>query len=265
MMVFNNQQRSGYEEISSYSPNYYKRLLEMDAVFRLAGWLTDLMANDMENVVSGQFLKYMEGEALERYEAFLGIKADRDKNTEDRKSYIMALLIGSGKLSNDKVREIVNQFTEYECDIILEGSVLYINMTFNDDPAKYMGSLRDVIRQKVPAHIEIIYHGMDGLEIIVELKNSITMERIHHKMNFYLYSNGKVAYLDGNAYLNGRLLLYNAFDLYPVRDRHALEVQQSETADTGQVIMKRNYHLLDGSLVLDGSTILNAKEWKEEI
>lgn len=265
MMVFNNQQRSGYEEISSYSPNYYMRLLEMDAVFRLAGWLTDLMADDMEKVVSGQFLRYMEGEALERYEAFLGIKADRDKSIEDRKAYIMALLIGSGKLSNEKIREIVNQFTECECGIVLEGFTLYINMTFNGDPAKYMGSLRDIIRQKVPAHIEIIYHGRDGQGIIVELENNITVERIHHKINFYLYSNGKVAYLDGSAYQNGSLFLDNVFDLYSVRDRHVLEVQQAENADTGQVTIKRNYHLLDGSLVLDGGTILNAKEWKEDI
>lgn len=45
MLVFNNQQRSGYEEIASYSPRYYRSIKEMDAVFRLAGWLTDLMGS----------------------------------------------------------------------------------------------------------------------------------------------------------------------------------------------------------------------------
>ena len=51
MLVFNNQQRSGYEEIASYSPRYYRSIKEMDAVFRLAGWLIDLMAQDMEDMV----------------------------------------------------------------------------------------------------------------------------------------------------------------------------------------------------------------------
>ena len=41
---------SGYEEIASYSPRYYRRIKEMDAVFRLAGWIIDLMAQDMEDM-----------------------------------------------------------------------------------------------------------------------------------------------------------------------------------------------------------------------
>ena len=79
MLVFNNQQRSGYEEIASYSPRYYRSIKEMDAVFRLAGWLIDLMAQDMEDMVAFQFLKYMDDEALTRYEVFLGIAKDPNK------------------------------------------------------------------------------------------------------------------------------------------------------------------------------------------
>ena len=63
MLVYNNQQRSGYEEIASYSPRYYRNIKEMDAVFRLAGWLLDLMAQNMEDMVAFQFLKYMDDEA----------------------------------------------------------------------------------------------------------------------------------------------------------------------------------------------------------
>ena len=55
MLVFNNQQRSGYEEIASYSPRYYRSIKEMDMVFRLAGWIIDLMAQDMEDMVAFQF------------------------------------------------------------------------------------------------------------------------------------------------------------------------------------------------------------------
>ena len=54
MLVFNNQQRNGYEEIASYSPRYYRGIKEMDAVFRLEGWLIGLMAQDMEDVVAFQ-------------------------------------------------------------------------------------------------------------------------------------------------------------------------------------------------------------------
>ena len=96
MLVFNNQQRSGYEEIASYSPRYYRSIKEMDAVFRLAGRLIDFMAQDMEDMVAFQFLKYMNDEVLTRYETFLGIKKDESKTLDERKAYISAMLIGAG-------------------------------------------------------------------------------------------------------------------------------------------------------------------------
>ena len=176
MLVFNNQQRSGYEEIASYSPRYYRSIKDMDAVFRLAGWLIDLMAQDMEDMVAFQFLKYMDDEALTRYEVFLGIAKDPNKTLDERKAYINALLIGSGKLSADKIKAIVRQFVDCECDIQLSGAELYINMTFKDNPDRYIEDIRSLIKGKVPAHIEIIYHGSEGLDIVVQLANTVTVE-----------------------------------------------------------------------------------------
>ena len=103
-MYFNNQQRSGYEEIASYSPRYYRSIKEMDAVFRLAGWLIDLMAQDMEDMVAFQFLKYMDDEALTSMKCFWELQKIRTKTLDERKAYINALLIGSGKLSADKIK-----------------------------------------------------------------------------------------------------------------------------------------------------------------
>ena len=49
-----------------------------------------------------QFLKYMDDESLTRYEAFLKITKDPNKTLSERKAYISALLIGSGKISANK-------------------------------------------------------------------------------------------------------------------------------------------------------------------
>ena len=265
MLVFNNQQRSGYEEIASYSPRYYRSIKEMDAVFRLAGWIIDLMAQDMEDMVAFQFLKYMDDEALTRYEVFLGIMKDANKTLEERKAYINALLIGSGKLSADKIKAIVRQFVDCECDIELSGAELYINMTFKDNPDKYMEDIRSLIKGKVPAHIEIIYHGSEGLDIVVQLANTVTVERMRHRMDFYLYSNGGITYLNGTAAFDGSFLLGSQLELFPVRDRHRLEVVQKESVEAESILIKKNLNYLDGSIFLDGSTTLNAAEWKEEI
>lgn len=167
MLVFNNQQQSGYEEIASYSPRYYRSIKEMDAVFRLAGWLIDLMEQDMENVVAYQFLKYMNEEVLTRYEAFLRIVRDENKTIDERKSYINALLIGSGKLSADKIIEMVNQFGGCDCEsVTLDGSTLHISIIVDEDFNQWISdSIRGLIKRNAPAHITtdtIYYNALSG-------------------------------------------------------------------------------------------------------
>nr|WP_300663076.1 putative phage tail protein [uncultured Acetatifactor sp.] len=167
MLVFNNQQRNGYEEIASYSPRYYRGIKEMDAVFRLEGWLIGLMAQDMEDVVAFQFLKHMDDEALDRYEAFLGVVSDADRSIDERKAYISALLIGSGKLSADKIIEIVGQFRGCDCESVsLEGSTLHISIIADKDfDQQISNGMCGLIKGKIPAHIAmdaVFYSALSG-------------------------------------------------------------------------------------------------------
>lgn len=53
MIVFHNQQKTGYEEIVSYGPRFYPQIKEMDAIYRFAGWTVDQMAADLENLIGG--------------------------------------------------------------------------------------------------------------------------------------------------------------------------------------------------------------------
>ena len=265
MNVFNNQQRSGYEEIASYSPKFHRDIKEMDAIFHLAGWLSDLMARDLERTVSNQFVDFMEEEVFSEYEAFLGITKDINKSPEERKAYVNALLTGSGKISKDKIIAIVNQLAKCECDIILDGYELYVNMRFKDNPTKYMSDIRSLLNEKVPAHIEIIYRGSEDLNIVVLLVNTVNLERIRYKMDFHMYGNGKTCYLDGSALLDGCLTLNSKLNLFQIKDRHRGEVIANEAFEINSIRIKKNLYRLDGSLVLDGQTKINAAEWKEEI
>ena len=128
-----------------------------------------------------------------------------------------------------------------------------------------MEDIRSLIKGKVPAHIEIIYHGSEGLDIVVQLANTVTVERMRHRMDFYLYSNGGITYLNGTAALDGSFLLGSQLELFPVRDRHRLEVRQKEAVEAESILIKKNLNFLDGGILLDGSTTLNAAEWKEDI
>lgn len=155
MIVFNNQQRSGYEEIASYSPFYYRNIREMDAIFHLEGWLVDLMAKDMENMIAYQFLKNMDEESLTRYEIFLGVARNMVRTLNERKSYIYAMLIGAGKLSACKIERMVNQFPGCVCDyIVLVESTLHVSIVIIDElNIDIRDIIHELIKRKIPAHI----------------------------------------------------------------------------------------------------------------
>lgn len=169
MLVFNNQQRSGYEEIVSYSPRYYRSIKEMDAVFRLAGWIIDLMAQDMEDMVAFQFLEHMNDHVLSRYEIFLGITKDADKTLDERKNYVNAVLLGSGRISADRIASIVNQFAGCVCeDVALTEDLLCISITVDKSiNLKTRESIYDLIKMKLPAHIsvDIAFDNVVSLEM----------------------------------------------------------------------------------------------------
>lgn len=231
MLVFNNQQRSGYEEIASYSPRYYRSIKEMDAVFRLAGWLIDLMARDMEDMVAFQFLKYMDDEALTRYEVFLGIIKDPNKTLDERKAYISALLIGSGNLSADKIKAIVRQFVDCECSVELSGAELCINMVFIDNPDRHMEDIRNFIRRKVPGHLFLLFFVVYRGEVQQTVHSQVPTVRF--KTEFYPMFNLPELCLDGSWELDGSQSLDgyhggDTIDLNPV----SMAVQVPVCVDT---------------------------------
>lgn len=264
MLVFNNQQRSGYDEIVSYGPKFYPSIKEMDAIYRFAGWTLDLMAADLEKLVSYQFLNYMDDEALTRFEKFLGIPYDGSKTIEERKTLAYANWSSSGKMSKTKIASIVNAFAECECTVSFENSVLNIDMVFKDDPTVYMDDIRELLRKTIPAHIEILYKGKVDTNIIFTWINKVSVDKIVNKIPFHLYRTVGGIMLDGSHFLDGTSLLNNTYSLFPVSDKHIFSVNNNENASFSVEISK-NLHYLDGTNMLDGTLKLDSYYKKEDL
>lgn len=267
MMVFNNQQRSGYEEIVSYSPHYYRNIKEMDAVFRLAGWLVDFMARDMENMVAFQFLKYMDEESIARYETFLGIMRDSNKTLEERKAYINALLTGTDKFSADKIISIANQFVDCECSIQLLGAELRISMTFKDNEDKYIGEIRKLIRTIGPAHLRYRF-SVRFCYATADEENFAMQNMVLGKVRFVL----KMPFFslrsyDGTFRYDGRTQ-YDSKRRYRIgagmRLHCGVEAPKEEIGNLSAE-SRRNVQHYDGKKCYDGTTRYNAMVRKDVI
>ena len=74
--VFYNQQRSGYEELLSYGPLFYRDLLEMDTNYRFAGKTLDVGAEGLEKLMQDQFIDTADEETISRWEKWLNLLPD---------------------------------------------------------------------------------------------------------------------------------------------------------------------------------------------
>ena len=67
--VFYNQQRSGYEELLSYGPLFYRDLLEMDTNYRFCRKKAlDVGAEGLEKLMQDQFIDTADEETISRWE-----------------------------------------------------------------------------------------------------------------------------------------------------------------------------------------------------
>lgn len=216
MLVFNNQLRSGYEEICSYSPSYYPAIKEMDAIFRFAGWTLDLMADDLEKVIAYQFINYMNDETLRRFERFMGILPN-NMSIEERKIIAYAAWTRTGKLSKTKIIAIVNTFVDCECQVSLNGSILVINMLIDDIQLKYINNIREMLQKSIPAHLSFLMSSEFGTAFGIKVSYE---NRMRLNSTFYPRYNIPIMLLDGTWNLDGAFYIngYRSslrLDFYP--------------------------------------------------
>lgn len=264
MLIFNNGQRSGYEEIVSYVPKFLTEIKEMDAIYHFAGWTLDVMAADLEKIISMQFIINMNDETLERFEKFLEIKTDSTMSIEERKIIAAAAFNNYGKMSKTRICEIVNSLAGCECDVVLKNSVLIINMSFKNNPARYMSSIRKFLRKSVPAHIEILYSGRIDMSIIFFWINRQVLNRICIKLKLFISSHGTGLNLDGSfnldgmTYLDGKGLVYG-------KVINRIDIKNITSPLNVLLNTKKNLYFLNGSICLNGSNLLNSYEQKEDL
>jgi len=214
--VFNNQQRSGYDEIVSYSPRYWLDIREMVAIWKFAGWTVDLMAQDMEGLEQAQFIAYMSEASIARMEKFLGIPYYPNKSLSERRAFVQAIWTKSGKMSKDKITEIINAFAECACTVELKNSEIVINMTFTGDPSEYIDDIRTMIEGSIPAHLGLLFKGNLDQNIVFTWTNHVILNRIIHHMYFFMYYAPTDIFLDGSWYLDGSVTLKNGYYIFPM-------------------------------------------------
>lgn len=309
--MFCNRMRPGEEELASYLPKYWNDIWEMRANNIFAGYTLDRMATDMEQVVKDRFFDTCSENMLARYETFLHITPTEGSSVEDRRRIIKMKWNGAGKMTGSRIRAIVKECCGCDCKVTFGASQLIVDMTFVDNPANYIGVIRNMLSNStIPAHIEILYKCTQNIPTIVLWKNKGSVETIVIAMEFYIHK--KRNYLDGKWCLDGSKYLDSGDGLYPVvlsngvklplteaffvtegyyiKNDIKLHTEEGIVLDSEivsshlpavslttnivvesveeivvEITVKKNLHYTDGSVTLDGNTLLNSYMKKEDL
>lgn len=150
--VFYNQTRSGYEELISYGPYFYKDILEMDANYQFAGKTLDIMADGLEKIISNQFIDFADEEAVRRYESWLGISSDATRSLNDRRKKVKLVWNGGEKLNGSLIKRLVSSYIGCEPELIMTTHlIINIDVAPNDDA--YIEDLKQQLDRMMPAHL----------------------------------------------------------------------------------------------------------------
>lgn len=171
--VFYNQERSGYEELISYGPYFYKDILEMDANYRFAGKTLDIMAEGLESIVANQFIDLADEDSILRWERWLDIETDFSRSLEDRRKKVKLVWNGGQKLTGSFIKSLVRSYTGCEDDPMVKMTThLMINAYITSNKAVYLSDLYEQLEKMRPAHIRFVLSMINYSKIKIGRKLS---------------------------------------------------------------------------------------------
>ena len=172
MKIYNGL-RNNYEELLSYYPVFYREVYEMIEILKVQGRLADDMQSSIEQVFSNQFIDSADSEVISSYEKILGIVPDSTKSIEERRRFVKARLIGSGKISASVITDMIKSYTggDVKCTLApcdsKKNNKLYINAERGTDSQIYLQEIETLLDERLPAHIE--YELSFGIDVPIYL------------------------------------------------------------------------------------------------
>jgi len=295
MRLYDNSYPSGYDELKTYYPVWYREVLEMDALWRVMGQQLDSIQSGITQAVDNCFISTADAETLRKLEEFLYISYEGSRTLEERRALISSFFIGTGHIGEQELKDITALFTNAPISVELIGGTVEISVTRELSDRFNLIDCLFMILKRIPAHLKVVFN-----DILLPIR-FVTTENVFFKMfNVHLYfynsrSNKGIIFQSFDFALvatASNIFETNDLALSPIAIRSSEITRHSEFAVTaavqtekafyheanrfsglcarqnyafnGTITIDSMYHL-DGAVLLNGSRKLNADIIKEEI
>ena len=166
---------SGYEELLSMYPDFYREVYEMQEILKIQGKLSDTLKTDIQQVFFNQFVEHADSETIAIYEKIIGIQTDTSKTLEQRRLAVKAFLTGSGKLSETVIKNMISTYTNSDVECSLDTvnyrddfHTLMIEAERGSGETIILSDITDLIERKIPAHLKYDLSFYENYNLCIE-------------------------------------------------------------------------------------------------
>ena len=144
---------SNYDsKLIEYLPTYLHEVKEFNAIFDAEDIQFNILFPLIESIFNESIIMYCSEERLSQWEKALGVVPMG--TVEERRFYIKALLRGSGKLNEAKIKTIVEAFTGGDALVSFEDSTIIVKVLPPDNGEIYrFHDVERTLKPLVPVHL----------------------------------------------------------------------------------------------------------------
>lgn len=207
MKFYNRYYESGYEELITYYPRFYRDVYEMREILKAHGRVTDELENNIERTFFNFFILTADLETVEVWERTFGITYDETLTLDQRRHVILGKLGGFGHIGEPEIRAIVRQYTDKGESVDFRNGTVVVTL---EELLFGRANLMETLRSRIPAHLALLL-AIHFHEIIEESNvEKFKTDALHMKFAITSYG-GNVIRLDGEKHLDGSWILQQAF------------------------------------------------------
>lgn len=151
-MKFYNKTRSGYEELISYYPRYYRDVLEMVAILQAFGRLTDEIEGHIEQTHLNNFVLTADETTIKQFESIFHITNGASMTLEQRRRVIIGWISGGSHIGEPEIRSLIKNYTDNAVTVDFAKGVVSVVISgeiFGED------NLLATLVQRLPAHLRL--------------------------------------------------------------------------------------------------------------
>lgn len=146
------KEQSGYEELVSYYPRFYKTVEEMVALLKYFGSVCDDMEAQAEQAYLNNFIMEADADTIKSWEQTLHISYTEPLSLDQRRRVVLGRVSGNGHIGEPEIRIIIAAYTQAPVTVDFAKGIITVVIAggiFGED------NLLDTLLRRIPAHLAL--------------------------------------------------------------------------------------------------------------